>query len=305
MQAVTGSEQMIIRIGQFRLAALAAIATLALWSSVAHAAAPVWRISDGENHLFIGGTIHMLAAADYPLPPSFDTTYSQSELLVLEVDLQQAKGVGMAAFMGAGLLWPNGETLQQKVSTETWRQFEEAMQARNLPAATFNLYKPGGLIMALLPAELMRFGVGTAGVDSHYASRAGSDQKQIIGLETLEQQVELIRSLGIGNEDRFVRYFIRDLDNLQQQFEQMRSDWRRGDMSALARSANLDEMELEFPRIYQSMLVQRNNAWMPKIRQMLSTDTVELVLVGALHLVGRHGVLQQLAEAGYEIEQFP
>ena len=284
---------------------LAALALLTLWSVTAGAAAPVWKVSDGDKHLFIGGTIHVLAAADYPLPPSFDSTYSQSELLVLEVDLHSAKGAGMAAFLGAGLLWPNGETLQQKVSADTWRQFEAAMQARSLPAATFNLYKPGGLIMALLPAELMRFGVGTAGVDSHYATRAGSDQKPVVGLETLDQQLDMIRGLGIGNEDRFIRYFIRDLDNLQQQFEQMRSDWRRGDMQALAESANLDEMELEFPRIYQAMLVQRNNAWMPKIKQMLETDEVELVLVGALHLVGRHGVLQQLSAAGYQIQQFP
>ena len=164
MQAVTGSESMIAAVTMARR--LAALALLTLWSVTAGAAAPVWKVSDGDKHLFIGGTIHVLAAADYPLPPSFDSTYSQSELLVLEVDLHSAKGAGMAAFLGAGLLWPNGETLQQKVSADTWRQFEAAMQARSLPAATFNLYKPGGLIMALLPAELMRFGVGTAGVGS-------------------------------------------------------------------------------------------------------------------------------------------
>ncbi len=159
--------------------------------------------------------------------------------------------------------------------------------------------------MALLPAELMRFGVGTAGVDSHYAGRASSDQKEVIGLETMDQQLDLIRSLGVGNEDRFLRYFIRDLDNLEDQFDRMRSAWRSGDMDGLAESANLDEMELEFPRVYQSMLVERNNAWMPKIEQMLETDAIELVLVGALHLVGRHGVLHQLTEAGFTVQQFP
>jgi uncharacterized protein YbaP (TraB family) len=274
-------------------------------SAVASAAAPVWKVSDGDRHLYIGGTIHMLAAKDYPLPPSFDTTYAQAQLLVLEVDIQQAQANGLATMMGAGLLWPSGESLQQKVSAETWTLFEQAMQARNLPAATFNLYKPGGLIMALLPAELMRFGVGTAGVDSHYASRASRDQKAVVGLETMEQQMAMIRALGIGNEDRFLRYFVRDLDNLQQQFEAMRRDWRAGDMQALAASANLEEMQLEFPRVYQSLLVERNNAWMPKIEQMLDTEEVELVLVGALHLVGRHGVLQQLLKAGYTVQQFP
>ncbi len=305
MRVVTGNKRMKPIKNVVKPLLLYLTGLLTLWCTAAGAAAPVWKVSDGERHLFIGGTIHMLAAKDYPLPPSFDTTYAQAQLLVLEVDLQKAQANGLATLMGAGLLWPNGESLQQKVSAETWLQFEQAMQARNLPAATFNLYKPGGLIMALLPAELMRFGVGTAGVDSHYASRASRDQKAVVGLETMDQQLAMIRSLGIGNEDRFLRYFIRDLDNLQQQFEAMRRDWRSGDMQALASSANLDEMQLEFPRVYQSLLVERNKAWMPKIEQMLATEEIELVLVGALHLVGRHGVLAQLEKAGFSVQQFP
>lgn len=271
----------------------------------AHARAPVWEVTAGDNTLYVGGTIHMLAAKDYPLPIAFDTAYLQAEKLVLELDLTRTGSNMLLNLSKAGLLWPVGETLQQKVSADTWQAFEQHMQSRNLPAATFNLYKPGGLIMTLLPAELIRMGVGTAGVDRHYANRAQADNKDVVGLETLEQQLALISSLGVGNEDRFMRYFIRDLNNLQQQFDQMRAAWRSGNNEALIAASNLAEMEREFPAVYESMLVVRNNAWMPQLHALLQTDEIELVLVGALHLVGEHGVIKQLQDAGYQVRQLP
>ena len=32
----------------------------------------VWRVSNGDSELFIGGTIHVLSATDYPLPIEFE-----------------------------------------------------------------------------------------------------------------------------------------------------------------------------------------------------------------------------------------
>jgi uncharacterized protein YbaP (TraB family) len=40
---------------------------------------------------------------------------------------------------------------------------------------------------------------------------------------------------------------------------------------------------------------------MPKIKTMLKTKEVEYILVGALHLVGEEGILQQLKDAGYTV----
>ena len=39
------------------------------------------------------------------------------------------------------------------------------------------------------------------------------------------------------------------------------------------------------------------------IEEMLYSDQVELVLVGALHLVGDQGLLQQLADRGYSVSR--
>jgi uncharacterized protein YbaP (TraB family) len=63
-------------------------------------------------------------------------------------------------------------------------------------------------------------------------------------------------------------------------------------------------MHDEFPTLNQSLLVNRNNAWIPKIKAMLITPERELILVGALHLAGEEGVLAQLKKQGYVVEKY-
>lgn len=43
---------------------------------------------------------------------------------------------------------------------------------------------------------------------------------------------------------------------------------------------------------------------MPHIEGMMNNKPVELILVGALHLVGKDGLLQQLRNKGYIVKKF-
>jgi uncharacterized protein YbaP (TraB family) len=81
----------------------------------------------------------------------------------------------------------------------------------------------------------------------------------------------------------------------------IKSAWKEGDISEIKKVA-FDPMKDRFPKIYDSLLVRRNNHWIPKIEKMLETEEVELVLFGALHLVGENGILSQLKAHGYKIE---
>ena len=47
--------------------------------------------------------------------------------------------------------------------------------------------------------------------------------------------------------------------------------------------------------------MQRNQNWIPQLKQMLATKEVELVLVGALHLAGDSNVLELLQQQGYQV----
>ncbi len=81
----------------------------------------------------------------------------------------------------------------------------------------------------------------------------------------------------------------------------MKAAWRSGNNAQLKKVA-LDTWIDRFPEIYHSLLIERNNNWIPQIEKMLRTKEVEFVLFGALHLVGDDGILAQLKARGYKIE---
>ncbi len=65
------------------------------------------------------------------------------------------------------------------------------------------------------------------------------------------------------------------------------------------------DMRTQQPRLYQRINVDRNDAWVPKIRRILDQpgDDDALVVVGALHLLGDDGVVGKLRARGYQVER--
>lgn len=106
-------------------------------------------------------------------------------------------------------------------------------------------------------------------------------------------QLEVIVNMGKGNEN--------ELSNLPKLFDSMKKAWRKGDNAQLRKIA-LDPWIGQFPGVYNSLLVNRNNNWIPKIEEMLRTKETELILFGAMHLIGEDGILKQLEDKGYTIE---
>ena len=56
------------------------------------------------------------------------------------------------------------------------------------------------------------------------------------------------------------------------------------------------------PEVYQSLLVDRNRRWVPKIEACVQTRRC-FVVVGAAHLVGPDGLVALLTQRGYTVAQ--
>lgn len=262
----------------------------------------VWKVSKDGNHLFIGGTIHMLSQTDYPLPGVFDEAYKQSSVVVLETDAKAMQEPGFQQQMMMAMMYSDGRNLQQVLKPDTFAALSLYMQSRGIPLEQMLVFKPGMVSMTLSVIELQRLGQTAKGVDSFFSARASQDGKQLGKLETVEQQISFLAEMGKGREDDMILYTLRDLQDLPNILSDMKSAWRKGDMASLEKTS-LTEMREAFPGIYQSLLLDRNNDWMPKIEDYMRSAPVEFILVGSLHLAGDEGVLEQLKARGYHIEQ--
>ncbi len=270
-----------------------------------HAETSVWKVSKNDEHpaLYLGGTIHMLRAEDHPLPEEFDKAYAASEELFFETDLDAANSPEFQAKMIRSLSFQDGSTLSQAISPRTLKKLTQYLTSRGMSIAFFNTLKPSGLSLTISVLELQRLGMNPAlGVDATYNNKAQIDRKQVGALETIDEQLAFIQDMDNVDADKMILYTLKDIEKMASLLETMRVAWRSGDIKSLEADA-LIEMKSEFPRIYSTLIKKRNTAWMEKLLSMLTDENSEFVLVGALHLAGKDGLLQQLEKQGFTVKQ--
>lgn len=262
----------------------------------------VWVASKAEERVYLGGTVHLLRASDYPLPQAYEVAYQDSDTLFFETDLAGLNDLSVQMRMLQELTYPEGVTLRTVLDADAYATLSTHIATIGLPMQMLEKFKPGMLVSTLQVIEFQKLGFTPQGVDAHFNSRALSDGKAVGELEPVEAQIGFISAMGEGNESEFIRLSLDDLSEIETSMEQMISAWRSGDNATLE-TLFVDEMRTGHPALYQSLLVQRNNAWLPLIEAMFQEAGTEFVLVGAAHLVGEDGLLHLLENRGYEITQ--
>lgn len=263
----------------------------------------IWKIIKGKDSLLLGGTFHMLAQSDLPLPEEYDQAYHFAEKLVFEVDQSKLSTLEVQTSMIQRMMLENDKTLDTVLKPETYNKLHSFLSKRGLDIASFNQFKPGFIALTISIAEFQRLGLMLGGVDSIYHTRSLKDNKPQGQLETVEQQIDFLANMDKGIENEIIINTMEEIDLFPTTIEQLKTAWRTGDMQTLS-EVGMKPMQEEFPGVYQTMLVQRNNAWMPQIEVMLRTPEKELILVGALHLAGKDGLLALLSQKGYKVEIF-
>lgn len=276
--------------------------TLVVTSSYSIAQSSVWKVENDSQVLYLGGTVHLLRASDYPLPDPYDQAYAESSTLVFETDLSSMSDMSVQASLLQQLSYSDGRSLKTVLSDEAYSVLENYTAGVGLPLPMLEKFKPGMIVSTLQLMEFQKMGFTPQGVDAHFNSRAIADGKTLGQLETVEAQIGFLAAMGEGNESEFILLSLADLSETAEIMDDMIEAWRIGDNGALEDLFVKDMIE-QAPAVYESLLKQRNFDWLPQIEMMLSNDNVEFVLVGAAHLVGPHGLLNLLENEGYSVQQ--
>lgn len=275
---------------------------LALLPMVAQAETSLWQVRDGDRMMYIGGTVHVLGADDYPLPEAYDHAYQKADVLIFETDMQAINGSNFQLQMMQRLTYSDGRTLKDELGATAYGALETYSQKRGLPMAMLDQFRPAMVSLVIVMTELQRLGLDGTGVDAHFYQRAQADGKPTRQLETAQAQLEYIVGMGQGQEDELILNSLRDAEQVAEMMATLKAAWRNGDRAQLMK-VGLEPMRRDYPQLFEDLLVKRNKAWLLKLEPMLKNADTELVLVGAMHLVGREGVLEQLRARGYTITQ--
>jgi len=261
----------------------------------------VWKVTGKGTTMYIGGTIHMLRPQDHPIPVEFDSAYSRSELVVLEADIGKLEDPSVAQELLRKAMYNDTTTLRDVLSKEVYDQLEQEFSKFNVPLATMEKFKPSIIIITLTLFSMQQLEISDEGVDKKYYLKAKEDEKMLHFFETVDDQIDMIVNMGEGMEDEFVLNSLKDNKSIEELLPELIATWRNGTAKTLLKQ--LKEMQKDYPDIYRLLVQERNNKWMPKIENYFNDEVIELILVGALHLHGKDGILNQLKKSGFTVEQ--
>ena len=264
----------------------------------------LWSVAGQHNTVYLLGSIHVLRPDDGGLPRPAEAAYEDAEQLVMEIDMDDVAATDPAAMlqtMQRTALLPDGQTLRDVLGAD-YAAINARAQQTGIDLAALDPFAPWFVAITLFQVELAKRGFSPElGIEQTLAARAGRDHKPIQGLETADEQFAVMASLPLAQQKRFLMMTLEESEQIDEQLDELLKAWRTGDTATLARvlTAEFDD----FPELYRPLTEDRNRAWVDKLVDLLDDRDDYLVVVGALHLVGRHSVVELLEQRGYEVVQ--
>jgi uncharacterized protein YbaP (TraB family) len=262
----------------------------------------MWRIDGARNSIYLLGSIHMLREEDYPIPSAIYKAYAEAEVLIMELDMDDIDPLVDQAIASELGLIHDGRALRDLMGAELYAEAETLAAALQIPLQLLEKTEPWYAAINVEILMLMRIGFNPInGIEFHLAEFAKRDNKEIIGLETTRQQLEILDKLSPASQRDMLIQTLSDSMQLAEIMDEMVDAWRYGNVDFLENNL-LAEM-LEYDELHEAIVVKRNRNWAEKIQELLSKDDDYLIVVGALHLVGEQGLPQLLSLRGHKVTQ--
>ena len=131
--------------------------------------------------------------------------------------------------------------------------------------------------------------------DKHFQDIFGRASVKIQELlsQSIDEQVDSLMSL-VSNYDQRVQAAMDEGDALYQVIEY----WREADFESFVAMRYYQSAVNAAPSIFKD----RNVKWLPKMQEAMKKAPT-MFCFGAAHLLGEHGIIQLLNDAGYKVEQ--
>lgn len=294
-------------------AALVSIAALLLCSTgLAGQAAPaapqtaagkgfIWKVERNGRTGWLVGSLHLGTPDLYPLPAAMEQAFTRADVLVEEIDMDEAAAPEFASLVLSKALYPSGTTLSSQISKETYDRANEWLTKAGLGMAMFQQMKPWMVSITIQTLALQRLGFDPShGIDKHFRDAATKSGKAFQALETAAEQIDYLDKLSPATQDVMLRESLQGVETEQAEIKALATAWRAGDAATVERIALAGFNDA--PEVYRTLLTDRNRRWMPALESCMQTRSC-FVVVGAAHLVGPDGLIALIKARGYKVEQ--
>lgn len=258
---------------------------------------------DKPSYLF--GTHHLAPLKVYLDNESAKTAFTAAEQVVGEIDMtgdQMAMAMKMQPYMMA----PADSTLSKIIPTDKFAEADSLL--KNLipmPGISLKNFEP--LKPMVVTQQVSVFVImqnmpeykADEQLDMYFQVTGKKEGKQIIPLETVEQQAEILfNTTSIISQAEDMLELLRNPSEMITQAKKLNEAYFAEDLVALYDLTKEDNSDPEF---FEKLLNERNNNWIKTLPAIMSKGS-SFIAVGCLHLAGEIGLVEQLRKLGYTVE---
>ncbi len=255
----------------------------------------LWKISGKnlEKSSYLYGTMHIICSEDFIITEHIKEKFADAGKIYLELDMDNP-----------GMLFKTMQLslLQKGTLKDLFTESDYAILNRfvsdslGMPMPLLNKMKPFAL-MSLLYSKVLPC-AKTESYEQTFVEMAKAQKKEVLGLETPEEQLAVFDNIPDSAEARMLMEFINNFAEQRKEFAKMVEAYKNQDLAELYRQMSNSPDMAGFE---DELLVKRNRKWIPVMEAAMQSGAI-FFAIGAGHLPGDHGVITMLRNAGYNVK---
>lgn len=286
-----------------KVKSLLVMAMMAVIATTAHSQL-LWRVTDSNTGKtsYVFGTHHFAPLSMLESVKGLDAALRNADKVYGELDMQAAMDPSALMGMQQMMMAPADSTIDKVLTAKQLADLNMAWAkygTDQIPLNALYVLKPAGLstqLAALMSAKVLPdINVGQ-GIDNELQVRARKAGKPVAGLETMEFQTQMLLGDPISKQAEDLVETIEDIDAEAGKLVRLTNAYLAQNYKDI--ETICAESVLKDPESSEKMIISRNNNWMKQLAPEMKNTNL-LVVVGAGHLVGDKGILNQLKQAGY------
>ncbi|OYU55177.1 MAG: TraB/GumN family protein [Chitinophagaceae bacterium BSSC1] len=256
----------------------------------------LWKISGKglKEPSYVFGTFHMMCKDQFQITQPMEDALTSSKKYYGELDMDDPN---MPENMMKFAKLKDGKTIDNYMDPKEFAALDKKYQTvTGMSLMLLKQYKPflgmSFLILKTVPCT------ATVQPETELMHLAQKKQIEVLGLETIEQQMNLLNNEPIDSQLAAMRKMVNNFDSSKQVMQALTKLYLKKDVDALYQFMKETGVNDNFE---STMLIKRNKNWIPKMKKAMK-ESPSFFAVGAGHLGGKTGVLALLRKKGYKLE---
>ncbi len=280
----------------------------------------LWRAVNGDNTLYLLGTIHMDRSNAYPLHKSVRDALDASQVVSFELDLNDQEGMALLASLQT---YSDGTTLADHISPELYARVQAAAEALGMGPNGFDSYKPWALAstFGMLSLQDDTTSANAMAVDAYINAYAVNAGKTIDAVETYAFQGGIFDGLSAEYQETYLDSSLAMYETAlsgetvseeaqalaqaqQAQIAAMFDAWKNRDPEAFLAVYDKQAILNSDDELNAKLFTERDPGMIAAAAEYLETEgeNTFFLAVGAGHMVDPGGIVSGLRELGYTVD---